>query len=249
MPSHQVLFRRTDGELLLPALAPFTGALQQSASNSINNYYNRPSYGAQVPVAEPTCLLRSCDQYITGRDLTYQRALEIVENEEYLVAVDTDLIRRRNDDGSDAVKDYGNNQWSMPLTDHLQLTKFLSTIGKRKKREAEAKLEPPTLSRQDAETGSRIFNISGTGFGTLDYDWRSVSDTYVKLGTAAALLFGLAAYIPAPAEPLIPIDLSAVALSNKNSQEPIENIDEKSTIYQVYQENAPNRVDRIDKLA
>ena len=99
MPSHQVLFRRTDGELLLPALAPFTGALQQSASNSINNYYNRPSYGAQVPVAEPTCLLRSCDQYITGRDLTYQRALEIVENEEYLVAVDTDLIRRRNDDG------------------------------------------------------------------------------------------------------------------------------------------------------
>ena len=93
------------------------------------------------------------------------------------------------------------------------------------------------------------FFFPGTGFGTLDYDWRSVSDTYVKLGTAAALLFGLAAYIPAPAEPLIPIDLSAVALSNKNSQEPIENIDEKSSIYQVYQENAPNRVDRIDKLA
>ena len=56
----------------------------------------RPSYG-EVNEAEPTCLLRTCDQYITGRDLTYERALEIVQNEEYLVAVDADLIRRRQD--------------------------------------------------------------------------------------------------------------------------------------------------------
>ena len=35
----------------------------------------------------------------TGRDLTYERALQIVQNEEYLVAVDADLIRRRSDLG------------------------------------------------------------------------------------------------------------------------------------------------------
>ena len=35
----------------------------------------------------------------SGRDLTYERALQIVQNEEYLVAVDADLIRRRSDLG------------------------------------------------------------------------------------------------------------------------------------------------------
>lgn len=97
MPSHQVLFPKSDGELLLPALTPYTGNLQSSAStNSINNLlYSRPSYASQQQQSEATCLLRTCDQYITGRDLTYQRALEIVQNEEYLVAVDADLIRRR----------------------------------------------------------------------------------------------------------------------------------------------------------
>jgi hypothetical protein len=111
-PSHQVFFRRSDGgELLLPGHAPFSGQLQQSSSNSINNYNNRPSYGVkpsygvqqpsygapQQPEPEPACLLRTCDQVITGRDMTYQRALEIVQTEEYLVAVDPDLIRRRQD--------------------------------------------------------------------------------------------------------------------------------------------------------
>ena len=100
MPSHQVLFRRNDGELLLPSIDPFTGTLQQAASNQINNFYNRPSYAAQPQQPLPTCLLRTCDQYITGRDLTYERALEIVQNEEYLVAVDADLIRRRQDYGN-----------------------------------------------------------------------------------------------------------------------------------------------------
>lgn len=99
MPSHQVLFSKSDGELLLPALTPYTGNLQSSAStNSINNLlYSRPSYASsnQQQQSKATCLLRTCDQYITGRDLTYQRALEIVQNEEYLVAVDADLIRRR----------------------------------------------------------------------------------------------------------------------------------------------------------
>ena len=38
-------------------------------------------------------------QFFSGRDLTYERALQIVQNEEYLVAVDADLIRRRSDLG------------------------------------------------------------------------------------------------------------------------------------------------------
>lgn len=49
----------------------------------------------------PTCLLRSCDQTITGRFLSYERALQIVQNEEYLSAADIDVIKR-----SDQAYDY-----------------------------------------------------------------------------------------------------------------------------------------------
>merc|ERR1712156_1047550 len=114
MPSHQVLFRRNDGELLLPAVNPYQGDLLEAASerNTANSYgYKRPSY-EEVKQPEPTCLLRTCDQYITGRDLTYERALEIVQNEEYLVAVDADLIRRRSDLGFGASNQVA--QWSLP---------------------------------------------------------------------------------------------------------------------------------------
>ena len=99
MPSYKVLFRRSDteGELLLPSIPPFVGNLQTSESNINNNYEPKPTYASAQP--KPTCLLRTCDQYVTGRDLTYERALEIVQNEEYLVAVDADLIRRRQDYG------------------------------------------------------------------------------------------------------------------------------------------------------
>ncbi len=41
------------------------------------------------------CHIRSCDQTITGRRLSYARALEIVQGEEYLTVADTDIIRRR----------------------------------------------------------------------------------------------------------------------------------------------------------
>ena len=55
MPSHQVLFRRSDGELLLPSVNPYQGLLQEAASaassrvnqqetirQQLNNYgYNR----------------------------------------------------------------------------------------------------------------------------------------------------------------------------------------------------------------
>lgn len=41
------------------------------------------------------CNQRNCDQVITGRDLSYQRALQIVQDEEYLTEADLDIIRRR----------------------------------------------------------------------------------------------------------------------------------------------------------
>jgi hypothetical protein len=40
---------------------------------------------------------QSCDQSITGRNLPFSRALEIVQNEEYLDEADLDIIRRRHD--------------------------------------------------------------------------------------------------------------------------------------------------------
>ena len=43
------------------------------------------------------CLSRSCNQFITGRNLPYNRVLEIIQAEEYLESVDIDLIRRMDD--------------------------------------------------------------------------------------------------------------------------------------------------------
>ena len=40
------------------------------------------------------CFVRRCDQIITGRDLQYNRALEIIQDEEYLSAADFDEIKR-----------------------------------------------------------------------------------------------------------------------------------------------------------
>ena len=40
------------------------------------------------------CFVRQCDQLITGRNLLYARALEIIQNEEYLSVADLDIIRR-----------------------------------------------------------------------------------------------------------------------------------------------------------
>lgn len=264
MPSHQVLFRRNEGELLLPAVNPYQGDLQVAASerNSANSYgYKRPSY-EEVNQQEPTCLLRTCDQYITGRDLTYERALEIVQNEEYLVAVDADLIHRRQDYGRD--EDFGTTWNNLPLDDHLKLTQYLATVGKRKKREAEPEAEiiPEELSKTTIlkadDYGGRFFNISGTGLGTVSYDWTSVADNYLKLGAATALLFGLAGMIPSPEEPVLPITLRSSSSSKVSKSEtdeedffgPYDIGDETRPVYQVYQEDAPSRtggqVDRID---
>ena len=40
------------------------------------------------------CYIRTCDQIITGRNLLYARALEIVQDEEYLSEAELNLIRR-----------------------------------------------------------------------------------------------------------------------------------------------------------
>ena len=40
------------------------------------------------------CRRRSCDQQVTGRRLRYSRAVEIINDEEYLDEVDLDIIRR-----------------------------------------------------------------------------------------------------------------------------------------------------------
>ncbi len=44
---------------------------------------------------DSNCYVQTCDQTITGRQLAYQRALDIVQGEEYLEAADTDIIRRQ----------------------------------------------------------------------------------------------------------------------------------------------------------
>jgi hypothetical protein len=39
-------------------------------------------------------VLQHCPQVVTGRNLPYGRALDIIQNEEYLSAVDSSIIRR-----------------------------------------------------------------------------------------------------------------------------------------------------------
>ena len=46
---------------------------------------------ALIPVNSQAC--RVCDQLITGRNLAYSRALEIIQDEEYLDDSDFDEIR------------------------------------------------------------------------------------------------------------------------------------------------------------
>lgn len=127
------------------------------------------------------------------------------------------------------------------LNDHVQLTKYLATAGKKKKREAEENPLAAKLTELDPEM--RIFNISGTGYGTVNYDWTSVVDQYLKMGAATALLFGLASYLPAPSEPILPVTLSSLSKNSETEGDLVE-----KSIYQVYQEDAPDRVDRLDKI-
>jgi len=230
MPSYKVLFRRSDGELLLPSLpasvAPFLEALQTSESNNLNTYEEaKPTYGPQPAENLPTCLLRTCDQYVTGRDLTYERALQIVQNEEYLVAVDADLIRRRSDLGFGASNQVA--QWSLPLHDHL--TQYVATLG-RKKRNSEKNLkdkeEIELKEIEETVRKARLFN-----FTTVSYNSADLTQQYLRYGVAGGLLLALAAYLPAPEEPLLPIDLPKISSKIDN----VETVEE--SVKQNYQEN------------
>merc|ERR1712226_1838200 len=63
----------------------------------VNQVVNQPldDFLQQPPAPNQECYIRQCDQIITGRNLLYSRALEIVQNEDYLSEADLDLIRRR----------------------------------------------------------------------------------------------------------------------------------------------------------
>ena len=43
------------------------------------------------------CHVRTCDQTITGRNLDYSTALQIIQNEEYLTAADLSVIRKKRE--------------------------------------------------------------------------------------------------------------------------------------------------------
>ena len=69
--------------LLLLQVCYFTG---ETESNRIPKRKRRQAQG---------CARQTCDQTITGRNLPYQRILEIIQEEEYLEAADLDLTTRR----------------------------------------------------------------------------------------------------------------------------------------------------------
>ena len=43
----------------------------------------------------PSCYVQTCEQLIMGRNLRYQEALRIIQNEEYLEAADFDMVLNR----------------------------------------------------------------------------------------------------------------------------------------------------------
>ncbi|TRY70696.1 hypothetical protein TCAL_16353 [Tigriopus californicus] len=82
-----------------PPVVP-TGPQQQGILVNLNQLPTPtppPAPLVQAPqpdLSSDDCLERVCDQIITGRDLTYERALEILQDEEYLDATDFDVVRR-----------------------------------------------------------------------------------------------------------------------------------------------------------
>ena len=45
-----------------------------------------------ISASNPSCYVQTCDQTITGRNLKYKQALDIVQSEQYLTATDFDEI-------------------------------------------------------------------------------------------------------------------------------------------------------------
>ena len=81
------------------------------------------------------CIVRQCNQQITGRRLTYDRALEIIQEEEYLDEADFDNIRRQKRQASDCpshwtyVQDVGcylaaSDSSSIPWKEALQYCRY-----------------------------------------------------------------------------------------------------------------------------
>ena len=125
-------------------------------------------------------------------------------------------------------------EWSLPLDQHLDLTQYVATAGKRKKRDAEAVAEAfaeaiPELKSDDLmlPAEARFWNVS-----TASYSYDPTQ--YFRYALAGALLLGLAAQVPAPSEDVLPVDLPA----SRNDH--IERIEQ--SIKQNYQErfNFPN---------
>ena len=46
-----------------------------------------------------SCYRQTCTQTITGRYLEYWRALKVIQNEEYLMVTDLDIIQRLQNGG------------------------------------------------------------------------------------------------------------------------------------------------------
>jgi len=44
-----------------------------------------------------SCFVQTCEQVVSGRDLSYERALEIIQSEEYLTVVDIGILRKTDE--------------------------------------------------------------------------------------------------------------------------------------------------------
>ena len=63
-----------------------------SAQQNVLSPESRPLY----PLAENKCYVRTCTQIISGQGLSYERALSIIQSEEYLNAAHIESIKRRS---------------------------------------------------------------------------------------------------------------------------------------------------------
>ncbi len=70
--------------------------VQSASSRSQKSFDNLEDFIEERQTDNANCYVQTCDQRITGRMLSYNRALEIVQDEEYLTAADLDIIRRQS---------------------------------------------------------------------------------------------------------------------------------------------------------
>ncbi len=88
-----------------------------------------------------SCHERVCDQTITGRNLTYARALEIVQQEIYLTAADLSILKRKKrspiyygsgslsiDEGFNLVNTHGNTTYSVSAAGPALVTLLLVAL-------------------------------------------------------------------------------------------------------------------------